>query len=248
MSETVVTTGSGAARDEDRSPNWIGDSFGATVSEVKQWFQTFRDYLLHPHNFTITWSEGRSTAMNPLGFLAASAGVLGIVRSFALTLIDFERAETLGEQVWESITPFLHYVGLGLLVHITLFFLSPHKRKASSTAGITMYVAGSAGALGEAIAWSIVSGLTLSGVHLPMPAIGGILGIALAAFCYWLGYGLGALHESKWWHMILAFLIAFVMSGLFFGHFDPPGEYGVHWFLRVFASDGSFRPYLRLGF
>ena len=231
----------------DDSPLWIREAIDATVGEAKQWFETFRECLLHPFRFTNDWIDGRSTAMNPVGFLATSAGVLGVIRSFGLLLIGFERAETLAEQVWESITPFLNYISLGALAHIVLFPLSPFKRKASSTAAITMYAAGSAGALGEAIAWLIISALSLSGIKLPLQVVGGILGIALGAFCYLLGFGLGALHHSKWWHMILAFTLAFVVSGLFYGHFDPPGEYGVHWVLRIFKN-GEFRPFLRLGF
>lgn len=244
----AVSSSASSPSEEDRSPLWIREGIDVTVGEARHWFETFRECLLHPFRFTIDWVEGRSAAMNPLGFLATSAGVLGVIRSFGLLLLGFERSESLAEQVWESITPFLNYISLGLLAHIALFSLSSLKRKASSTAAITMYVAGSAGALGEAIAWLIISALTLSGIKLPLAVLGGILGIALGAFCYWLGFALGALHRSQWWHMILAFALAFVVSGLFFGHFNPPGEYGVHWFLRIFDGNGTFKPFLRLGF
>lgn len=237
-----------ASVDRDRSPRWVSDSVAITRGELLQWWKTFRSFLAHPVTFVLEWSEGRGDAMNPLGFLAASAGVLGVVRSVGLTMIGFERAESLGEQVWESITPFLHYIGLGLLMHIVLFTLCNVKRRWSSTAAITMFAAGSAGALGEAVAWLIISGLTLAGFDLALPVVGAFLGVALGLFCNYLGIGIGVLYRAKWWQIALAFVVAFVVSGLFFGHFDPPGEYGVHWFLRVFDSNGNFRPFLRLGF
>jgi hypothetical protein len=233
---------------EDRSPRWASESIEVTRNEITQWWRTFRAFLAHPINFVVEWSEDRSGAMNPLGFLAASAGVLGIIRSLGLAGIGFERAETLGEQIWESITPFLHYIGLGLLMHVVLFTLCSVKRRWSSTAAVTMFAAGSAGALGEAIAWLIISLLTYAGLDLPLPVVGAILGVALAAFCNYLGIAVGVLYRATWWQVTLAFVVAFVVSGLFFGHFDPPGEYGVHWFLRLFDANGHFEPFLRLGF
>jgi hypothetical protein len=72
-------------------------------------------------------------------------------------------------------------------------------------------------------------------------------GLTLSFFCSYLGYTLGALHLPRWWHMLLAFAAAFVITGIFFGHLNPPGDYGIRWFLRVW-QDGhpTFDLQLRL--
>ena len=34
----------------------------------------------------------------------------------------------------------------------------------------------------------------------------------------------------------LAFAAAFLITGIFFGHVNPPGDYGIRWFLRIWVD------------
>lgn len=64
-------------------------------------------------------------------------------------------------------------------------------------------------------------------------AVGVMRGVAFSVFCFTLAMALGGLHRPPWWKMLLAFAIAFPLSGLVFGTLDPPGNYGLHWVLHV---------------
>jgi len=238
---------------------WVEASVRSVRAEAALYRATMRAFLGSPKVFVREWQAGTREFMNPLGFLALSVLVLGAVRSFGWWYLERQgsefAAQLAGEQpfwaeLWGALGPSLHFAVLGLICHHTLRLLGNHRVPASSSAAMTFYAAGSAGLVGEAAVWELVLGFLTVGV-IPLEVVYSPLfagfGIALSVFCAYLGYTLGALHLPRWWHMLLAFAAAFFITGLFFGHVDPPGDYGIRWFLRVWA-DGhpTFSLQLRL--
>jgi hypothetical protein len=216
-------------------------------------------FLRAPGTFVEAWRQGSRELLNPLGFLAFSVLILGAVRSFGWWYLQRRGlaidADITGEQpfwaeLWGALGPSLHFAVLGLICHHTLRLLGNRDARASSSAAMTFYAAGSAGLVGEVLVWALVLTLltlgvvSVDGVYAPLFAG---FGVALSSFCAYLGFTLGALHLPRWWHMLLAFAAAFLITGIFFGHVDPPGDYGIRWFLRVW-QDGhpAFRLELRL--
>jgi hypothetical protein len=229
------------------------------LAEAALYRDTMRLFLRSPASFVREWRQGSHKLMNPLGFLALSVLLLGGVRSFGWWYLERQgsalAAQLAGErpfwaELWGALGPSLHFAALGLICHHTLSLLGNRRVRASSSAAMTFYAAGSAGLVGEVLVWTMVLALLAAGV-VPLasvyrPLFAGF-GMALSVFCAYLGYTLGALHLPRWWHMLLAFAAAFVATGIFFGHVDPAGDYGIRWFLRIWA-DGhpAFSLQLRL--
>jgi hypothetical protein len=242
-----------------RTPDWVGETRAALRSEAGSYLRTFSGFLRSPQRFVHEWAGGTRDAMNPLGFLATSVVLLGAVRAagwnalanhptrpspLAAHFID----KPLWAEVWSALGPTLHFAALGLICHFTLRLLGSRNVQASASAALTFYSAGAPGALAEVLVWLVMLPLILGGVltatepaYLLFPGFG----LALAAFCSYLGYSLGAYHRPKWWHMLIAFLAAFVLTGLFFGYVNPPGDYGLRWYLQIWR-DGRPTFLLRL--
>lgn len=218
-------------------------------SEGSSYLATLRNVLLSPRAFVDGWRT-RGDAMNPLGFLAVSVLILGSIRSFGWSFLQARGSEFAREiagvkpfwaEIWGAAGPTLHFAALGLIVHGTLRLLGNRRAAAQDSAALTFYCAGSAALVLEVLAWGVTLVLLTAGV-LGLDRIFNVLflgfGISLGGFCALLGYTLGVLHAPRWWHMPLAFLAAFVLTGLFFGHIDPPGDYGLRWFLQLWGPRG----------
>jgi hypothetical protein len=74
-----------------------------------------------------------------------------------------------------------------------------------------------------------------------------MLGAALSfsLFFYTLSAALGGLHfmyRIRWWHILIANLVAMLTSGFLFGALHPPGSYGLHLVISVgsHGHDWSF--------
>lgn len=234
----------------EAAPDWVHDSYLAALRELRLFAATAAHFILHPQRSAELWGRGALRALNPLGFLATSMMAVGVARAVGLSALGMSTGDSLAEQLLTSVGPFLHYAALGLICHLVLRALSERRRRATDSLGITLYAAGGPGAAAELLVWTLVllgSTFAFAGPGtLRMIAWLG-LGVALGAFCNALGGGLGVLHRSKWWHMLLAFAAALVGTGLFFGAVDPPGQYGIHWVLTLFDAQGAFRVRLGLG-
>lgn len=239
--------------------DWVGATRRSIAAEAALYLDTMRAFLLTPRTFVQEWKRGEREYMNPLGFLALSVLVLGTVRSFGWWYLvrsgSKYATELAGDkpfwaELWGALGPSLHFAALGLIAHYTLRALGNHTQRASSSAAMTFYAAGSAGLVMETLVWALVLGLlAVGGIPLERvynPLFAGF-GVALGVFCAYLGFTLGTLHLPRGWHMLLAFAAAFVLTGLFFGQVQPPGDYGIRWFLQVYEhGEWIFRLQLRL--
>lgn len=237
-----------AARQPER--DWVAASWRSVRAEARLYAFTLRRFLFATRAFVQTWRERPEALMNPLGFLALSVLVLGTVRSLGWWTLEragsrfaaqFAGEEPFWAELWEALGPALHFAALGLICHYTLRLLGNRTARASCSAAMTFYAAGSVALVLEAVVWVVTLALLAADVvpitRIYTPLFSGF-GLALAGFCAGLGFSLGVLHAPRWWHMPVAFLAAFVLTGLFFGQVRPPGEFGIRWYLQLWDEHG----------
>ena len=101
------------------SPHWPRDAIANALGELRVFFATARAFTFHPVRFATAFTDGRQQAMNPLAFLATSAGLLGGLRLLlqAATGAPDASPSLLG-QILEALAPYLHYAALGCVAHL----------------------------------------------------------------------------------------------------------------------------------
>lgn len=235
---------------EISGPNWIEDGIRLTSRQIIFFFQTAFEFTIHPIRFTEEWVNQERRAINPFGFLATSVAILGPIRSLCLWILGIDQsADSLWIDLLNSLGPFVHYAALGVLCHLTLSIILGSKRKASDSVALAIYAGGGPAAAAELLVWIIlvVIQLVYRDESLTRLFLYLGLGIAFSIFCAAFASSLGVLHRVRWWHIFITYAIAFVSTGLFFGIVDPPGNYGMHWVIKLFNEQGVFSPHLGLG-
>jgi hypothetical protein len=140
-----------------------------------------------------------------------------------------------------AILPFGYYLLVGALQHFVLRLFGS-RRPLRDSCAMALYAGG-----GPASAARILMGICAvvavaeHGAWIVM--VGAVLSFSL--FFYTLSAALGGLHFTyriRWWHILIANLVAMFLSGLLFGALHPPGSYGLHLVISVggVGRDWSF--------
>lgn len=94
---------------------------------------------------------------------------------------------------------------------------------------------------------SISASLGLDSLLRTLPLFGPIA-LPFAAFVWMLVGSLSGLHRLDWRWGFLAVFVAFLLTGLFFGHVNPPGDYGLHAIWRLVIENRGIRLEAGIGF
>ena len=218
------------------APTWLADGARAAIRELGLYLETAWSLLRRPHAFLSDWYSGRARAMNPLAMLATGAAIVAGSRQLAGAALGLETADSLWGAIFSALGPYVHYIALGLLCHGVVWLTARSPVRASDSVAAALFAGAGPAALAEGIGWGILVALSPLGVS--QAAISIMLGMAFTIFCAVFGTAMGGLHRCPWWSLMLAFAVAFPVTGLVFGVLDPPGSYGLHWVISF--RDGFF--------
>jgi len=214
------------------APTWLRDGFGAMWHEVRSYLETTWALVRRPTKFAAEWFEGTRTAMNPLAMLATGATLVAATRQLGATVLDLPHPDSLLAAIASALGPYAHYILLGLLFHLAMLpFSRDRSVRVTDTVALSLYAGAGPAAVAESIGWLILCALAPLGHGEALRAV--MLGVAFTVFCFVLATVLGALHRPSPWRIVLAFTLAFPLTGLVFGYLDPPGSYGLHWVMHL---------------
>lgn len=214
------------------APAWLRDGFAAMWHEVRSYLGTSWDLARGPAQFAGSWYDGTRSALNPLAMLATGATMLAAVRQLALTILGVPRPDSLISAIASALGPYAHYVAIGILCHLAIAVGGRNRGvRLTDTVAMALYVGAGPTAIAEAIGWLLLCALMPLGHAVVVQSV--MLGLAFTVFCFVLATALGGLHRPAAWRVAFAFAIAFPITGLVFGYFDPPGSYGLHWVMKL---------------
>lgn len=96
--------------------DWVAAAFELARDEARRYLRTLARFCVAPHRFGREWAAGSADALNPFGFLATSAALLGLVMHVWISLLGQED-ETLGGELYENLRPYVLFALFGLLAH-----------------------------------------------------------------------------------------------------------------------------------
>ncbi|HEX7702382.1 MAG TPA: hypothetical protein VF403_16700 [Kofleriaceae bacterium] len=216
------------------APTWLRDGFGAMSHEAHSYLETTWALVRRPSKFAAEWFEGTRTAMNPLAMLATGATLVAATRQLGATVLDLPHPDSLIAAIASALGPYAHYIVLGLFFHLTMIMGRSRRDRSvrvTDTVALSLYAGAGPAALTESIGWLLLCALEPLGHGELMRSV--MLGVAFTVFCFVLATVLGALHRPSPWRVVLAFVLAFPLTGLLFGYLDPPGSYGLHWVMHL---------------
>jgi hypothetical protein len=186
----------------EHEPRWVHELLRAWWREILLFAATAARFACHPRRFGAEWATGRRTAMNPLGFVAASCPILLPLDYGLQALGHASRPDVpLALELARSARPYLFVVPMTLLTAL-LFRMGGSRRRLTTTLGILLY-------------WTVLSivgwivGVVLNvGFHLGdvVPHLAGYLTMI------WGGLALGGAHQVRWGWALLAFTPSCVLS------------------------------------
>jgi hypothetical protein len=215
------------------SPDWIADGLKQVRDELTLFAKTVWAFTASPAISARGWADGSLRLLNPLGFIATSFGVVGVVMTTLLRLLHMESDATtsLAVDILKWIGPYIYYVALGMVAHGVLRLWSGGGQL-RGTLAIALYAGGGPAMVIDvfvrilALLWQIrlKSKLDDSSTFGTM-----VVMASFSAFCFSFSSGLRALNERlRLWHIWCANLLAMLATGIIFGVFHPPGQYGFH--------------------
>jgi hypothetical protein len=219
----------------DRAPPaWFRDGLASSWREVKSYFATVWAFVRRPAAFIDLWWQGRQAAMNPIAMLATGAAIVAATRQLAGAVVGIAHPESLADAALSALGPYLHYVVLGLVMHVLLLPFARRKVTSMDSVAAVLFAGAGPAALAEGLGWLVMCAIwpfTRSTAALAV-----MLGVAFSVATTMIATALGSLHRTKSWQMTLAILIAFTTTGLVFGYLAPPGNFGLHWVINLHSG------------
>ena len=219
---------------EAGGPDWVRDGLRQFVDEVRLFARTAFDFTLRPTRFAKEWATGARHALNPLGFLATAFAIVTPCEAlFAHVMHHTDNDASLSRAALAAVLPFGYFLLVGTLQHAVLFLFGT-RRPLRDSCAMALYAGGGPATLARIAigfvaiaAWErtgsteIRSLRSVSGALLFSSAI-----LSFSLFYYTLSAALGGVHYQhriRWWHILIANIVAMVGTGLFFGLLHPPG-------------------------
>jgi hypothetical protein len=228
----------------DASPDWVRQGLRQFFDEVRLFARTAFEFTLHPPRFAREWAAGHRRALNPLGFLATAFGVIAPFEAIVSHLLhQDERSEPLVRAALAATLPFGYYLLVGSAQHAVLRMFGSRRPLRDSWA-MALYAGGGPASAARLV---IGAGSVLLCSRSGHPVVPGIhdasawllmvgATVSFSLFFYTLSAALAGVHFQygiRWWHILVANLVAIVASGLLFGLLAPPGRYGLHLVIDV---------------
>jgi hypothetical protein len=216
---------------ERSPPPWLRDGTRAAWHEARSYLVTTWAFTRSPRVFMDAWWHGRASAMNPLAMLATGATIVAAAHQLAGAVAGIDHPSSLVAALLSALGPYVHYLTIGVLVHLVLKPLARNEATWSDSVATTLYAGAGPTSLAEALGWAVMCAVWPI-VRSPT-AVAMMHTVAFSVFCFTLATALGRLHRAPWWATLVAFAVAFPATGLVFGILRPPGNYGLHWVLDV---------------
>ncbi|HEX4452698.1 MAG TPA: hypothetical protein VH143_17600 [Kofleriaceae bacterium] len=217
--------------DERAPPPWVRDGVRAAWHEARGYLATTWQMMRAPARFMDSWRAGRADAMNPLAMLATGAALVAAAHQVAGAIVGIDHPDGIGDAVLSALGPYAHYVAIGLLCHLVLAPRGTRDVHVLDTIAAALFAGAGPAALAEALGWLVMCAIWPFVQSLWVVAV--VFAIAFSVFCFSLAGALGGLHRPTWWRIMLAFAVAFPATGLVFGVLEPPGNYGLHWIVKL---------------
>jgi hypothetical protein len=226
------------------SPDWIRDAIHQARAELRLFFATALGFARAPKQFAAEWATGQRRALNPLGFLATAAAVLGGARSLVGRVVHFgDAAPTMAGEILDAAGPYVHYAALGVITHLVLR-ASGSRTPLRAAVAVSLFAGGGPAALCQlALLFALVPLHYIIAERVSMIALSALTTISFTAYSSTFAAGLAGLgHGRRWWWRLLGLLTAYLVTGVLFGLLHPPGSYGLHCVigLKHVLSGGSF--------
>jgi hypothetical protein len=229
---------------EAGSPDWVRAAVRSSIDELRRFFATAWAFMRQPRRFAREWTAGVGRPLNPLAFFATTLAIVGPIRLLATwlglpapgTATTESRNQLLGSVV-DSVTPFLHYVGVGAFVHGLLRIFGT-RRPLRDTVAMAFYAGGSFASAIEVLLLLFFSLLGRNKLFFSDVRAVLVVPLVLPMFAFYVGLGLSLVglnegvansgRSARAPTVGAALLITWLASGLFFGSLKPRGTYGLH--------------------
>jgi len=171
-------------------PRWVRDIFIAWIHELRSFFATAAAFIRAPRRFGAEWSTGELRAMNPVGFVLASATALlpldyGVQRTLGW---DTRPDVNMAIEIARAMRPFAFAILTGIACHVVLKLLRT-RGSVAMTVAVFLYSATFAWAL-----WCV--GLLICLVTRADNWLPGVIGVLALP---WMALALEGVHRIRWW-------------------------------------------------
>jgi hypothetical protein len=212
----------------NESPDWIRAAILQTLQEAQRYLETVWRFTTRPGRFAREWAEGGLVALNPLGMLATSAGLVGTVQNLLQRFVNKAgEDESLLHSIASAGAPFVHYLFLGCVCHV----LMGPRRKLRDSLALALF-AGAGPAVWTEIASYFAGVLLWVGAGKPRVAEGGLMralphgmsnALAALAVCGLCAFGvsfalaMAGLHRASLGRVAFSLVVALLAAGFIFG-------------------------------
>jgi hypothetical protein len=215
-------------------PNWIREAWTLFWEEVRSFVRTGVGFLRRPGRFSADWVAGRQRALNPLGFVATSLAVSGLIRA---VFPHRGGGDSLATEIALATLPYVYYALLGVLAHPFLR-LGGSRRGISATLAISLFAGGGPGLLTAlsiylvaACRW-LLYGPPTSALLDGLPIAARLAAIAILftpviVLVTTLVLGLAGAHGVRRWRAAVAMAFSLIASGIGLGVLHAHGGFGV---------------------
>jgi hypothetical protein len=219
-------------------PDWLWEH--KLAQEVRAFFRTAVAFTLRPAQFIEEWRGGRADYLNPIAFMTVSVILLSAwgrliqvpLELAGVTPPDKEAPSILGS-ILENLGPYLHYTCLAVGAHVVLVLAGSRVALRGSVAA-ALYAGGGPAAGLAALAKLAFLPYRLADMPVESMRLGlnpatvfivcGVLGWSMVGWS--LARGLAAVHRPRRRSAVLGVMVALLLSALFFGVVEAPGNYG----------------------
>jgi hypothetical protein len=207
--------------DED----WIAVAVALARDEARRYLGTLWRVCTAPGRFGAAWAHGRADALHPLGFLASSAALLGLVVHVCGAVLGAD-GDSLLVEIANGLWPYLLFAAFGVIAHPLL-----RRKRLRSSVAMALY-AGAGPATVCAIAFMLLTTAAKRALHVAADAplvprhptrvvqlasAAVMLGVPLASFWYGLVASLARLHGRSRLRAALAVAAAQLVVALLAG-------------------------------
>jgi hypothetical protein len=173
------------------SHDWIGAAIALALWEARRYFATMSAFCRGPQRFGARWAADDADALNPLGFVATSAAMIGVLAQVLRPLLDDSGSDSIWLALADWVRPYVLFGLFGLGGHVVL-----HRKRARSSIALGLY-AGAGPTTIAAVLAMMVAGMLRSTLRVPAGA--SLMTASLAAWVRIVAWSVSLLPLVSFW-------------------------------------------------